>query len=79
MSKVRHDAAWWVNNESLQTLLVVFGNGEKYFKDVSLLPEIAKAILKYNNNLLFRTNLNHLRNLYLIYLYMLHKVTSLPH
>ena len=50
MSEVRHDAAWWVNNESLQTLLVVFGNGEKYFKDETLFPELAKAIYIYNNN-----------------------------
>ena len=52
MSKVRHDAAWWVNNESLQTLLVVFGDGEKYFKDETLFPEIAKAIYKHNNNVI---------------------------
>ncbi len=51
MSQARHDAAWWVNNDSLQTLLVVFGNGEKYFKDETLFPEIAKAVYKYNNNL----------------------------
>ena len=50
MSKVRHDAAWWVNNQSLQTLLVVFGNGEKYFKDLTLFPAIAKEVYKYNNN-----------------------------
>ena len=50
MSQVRHDAAWWVNNDSLQTLLVVFGNGEKFFKDETLFPEIAKAVYKYNNN-----------------------------
>ena len=50
MSKARHDAAWWVNNDSLQTLLVVFGNGEKYVKDEILFPEISKAVYKYNNN-----------------------------
>ena len=50
MSQVRHDAAWWINNQSLQTLLVVFGNGEKYFKDETLFPEISKAVYKYNNN-----------------------------
>ena len=50
MSQARHDAAWWVNNDSVQTLLVVFGNGEKYFKDETLFPEIAKAVYKYNNN-----------------------------
>ena len=51
MSQVRHDAAWWVNNDSLQTLLVVFGNGEKYVKDEILFPEISNAVYKYNNNL----------------------------
>ena len=50
MSQVRHDAAWWVNNNSEQTLLVVFGNGEKFFKDETLFPKIAKAVYKYNNN-----------------------------
>ena len=50
MSQARHDAAWWVNNDSVQTLLVVFGNGEKYFKDETLFPKIAKAVYKYNNN-----------------------------
>ncbi len=50
MSQARHDAAWWVHNDSVQTLLVVFGNGEKYFKDETLFPEIAKAVYKYNNN-----------------------------
>ena len=50
MSQVRHDAAWWVNNYSVQTLLVVFGNGRKYFKDKTLFPEIAKAVYKYNND-----------------------------
>ena len=49
MSQARHDAAWWVNNDSLQTLLVVFGNGEKYVKDENLFPEIAKSVYKYNN------------------------------
>ena len=51
MSKARHDAAWWVNNDSLQTLLVVFGNGEKYVKDEILFSEISNAVYKYNNNL----------------------------
>ena len=51
MSQARHDAAWWVNNNSLQTSLVVFGNGEQYVKDETLFPEISKAVYKYNNNL----------------------------
>ena len=49
MSEVRHDAAWWINSSSVQTLLVVFGNGKKYFKDTSLFPSIAKAVYEYNN------------------------------
>ena len=52
MSKVRHDAAWWVNNQSIQTLLIVFGNGEQYFKDETLFPKIAKSVYDYNNNLI---------------------------
>tara|TARA_B100001029_G_C14984217_1_gene407937 strand:+ start:34 stop:906 length:873 start_codon:yes stop_codon:yes gene_type:complete len=48
MSEVRHDAAWWINNKSLQTLLVVFGNGEKYFRDTSLFPAIAEEVYEYN-------------------------------
>ncbi len=50
MSQARHDAAWWENNNSVKTLLVVFGNGEQYFKDIKLLPAIAKAVNKYNND-----------------------------
>jgi len=48
MSQVRHDSAWWINNESLQTLLVVFCNGEKYSKDTSFLPLIAKEVYEFN-------------------------------
>ena len=48
MSQARHDAAWWANNNSEQTLLVVFGNGEKFFKNETLFPEIAKAVYQYN-------------------------------
>ena len=47
-SEVRHDSAWWINNQSLQTLLVVFCNGEKYSKDSSLLPFIAKEVYDFN-------------------------------
>jgi len=50
MSEVRHDAAWWINSSSVQTLLVVFGNGKQYFKDTSLFPSIAKAVYEYNNS-----------------------------
>jgi len=49
MSKARHDAAWWLNNNSSQTLLVVFGNGEIIANDTSFLPELSQAIYKYNN------------------------------
>ena len=48
MSEVRHDAAWWINSHSLQTLLVVFGDGDTYFKDACFLPAIAKEIHEYN-------------------------------
>ncbi len=48
MSEVRHDSAWWINRQSLQTLLVVFCNGEQYSKDTSFLPSIAKEIYAYN-------------------------------
>ena len=48
MSEVRHDSAWWINRQSLQTLLVVFCNGEQYSKDTSFLPIIAKEIYTYN-------------------------------
>ena len=36
------------NNQSLQTLLVVFCNGEQYSKDSSLLPFIAKEVYDFN-------------------------------
>ena len=48
MSEVRHDSAWWVNSPSLQTLLVVFCNGEEYSKDTSFLPFIAKEVYEFN-------------------------------
>ena len=48
MSEVRHDSAWWINNQSLQTLLVVFCNGEQYSKDPFLLPFIAKEVYDFN-------------------------------
>ena len=52
MSEVRHDSAWWINSQSLQTLLVVFCDGEKYSKETSLLPAIAKAVYEYNEKIL---------------------------
>ena len=52
MSKVRHDSAWWINSQSLQTLLVVFCDGEVYSKDTSLLPAIAKEVYEYNEKFL---------------------------
>ena len=48
MSEVRHDAAWWKNNEYCETLLVIFGNGEEFANDTLFLPEISKAIYEYN-------------------------------
>ncbi len=48
MSEVRHDSAWWTNSQTLQTLLVVFCNGEKYSKDTSFLPLIARQVYEFN-------------------------------
>ena len=48
MSQARHDAAWWLNNKSSQTLLIVFGNGENFANDTSFLPELSQAIYQYN-------------------------------
>ena len=48
MSEVRHDSAWWINSQSLQTLLVVFCNGKEYSKDTSFLPLIAKEVYEFN-------------------------------
>ena len=48
MSEVRHDSAWWTNSQSLHTLLVVFCDGEKYSKDTSFLPSIAKEVYEFN-------------------------------
>ena len=53
MSEVRHDSAWWTNSQSLQTLLVVFCNGEKYSKDNSFLPSIAKEVYEFNKRYAF--------------------------
>jgi len=50
MSEVRHDSAWWVNSQSLQTLLVVFCSGEEYSKDTSFLPLIAKEVYEFNKS-----------------------------
>ena len=52
MSEVRHDSAWWINSQSLQTLLVVFCDGEQYSKETSLLPAIAKEVYEYNEKIL---------------------------
>jgi len=48
MSEVRHDSAWWINSQSLQTLLVVFCNGKEYSKDTFFLPLIAKEVYEFN-------------------------------
>ena len=53
MSEVRHDTAWWTNSQSLHTLLVVFCNGEKYSKDTSFLPLIAKEVYEFNKRYVF--------------------------
>ena len=52
MSEARHDAAWWINSESLHTLLVIFGNGKKYSQDSSFLPALAKEIYEFNDKYL---------------------------
>ena len=54
MSEVRHDSAWWINSHSLQTLLVVFCNGEKYSKDTSFLPLLAKEVYEFNKRYITR-------------------------
>jgi len=54
MSKVRHDSAWWTNSKCLQTLLVVFCNGEKYYKDTSFLPLVAKEVYEFNERYIIK-------------------------
>ena len=51
MSKVRHDAAWWTNNDSSQTLLIVFGNNTEFVHDNSIFPIISKTIYEYTQNI----------------------------
>ena len=51
MSKVRHDAAWWTNNDSSQTLLIVFGNNTEFVHDKSIFPIISKTIYEYTQNI----------------------------
>ena len=48
MSKVRHDAAWWKQDEFNDTLLVVFGNGNKFVEDKSFLPKLAYEVFHVN-------------------------------
>ena len=50
MSKVRHDAAWWSNDEMSETLLVVFGNNGEFVKDKFIFPQLSKAIYEFNKN-----------------------------
>jgi len=52
MSEVRHDSAWWINSPSLQTLLVVFCDGEKYSEDTTFFPTLAREIYEYNTKYL---------------------------
>ena len=51
MTKVRHDSAWWINDDNSKTLLVVFGDGEEFAKNKSFLPQIAEAIYKSTKRL----------------------------
>ena len=48
MSKVRHDAAWWCNNNDTSTLLIVFCNSAKFSNNKYFLPEISQAIYEFN-------------------------------
>ena len=47
MSEVRHDAAYWINDDSSETLLIVFGNNKEFVKDQSIFPLISKTIYEY--------------------------------
>jgi len=47
MSEVRHDAAWWVNENQSKTLLVVFTEGKEFAKDNYFLPELSKTIYEF--------------------------------
>ncbi len=49
MSQVRHDAAWWTNQDLSDTLLVVFGNSQGFVNDKCFFPKLAKEIYRYNN------------------------------
>jgi len=48
MSEVRNDAAWWINKNKSKTLLVIFCQGKEFANNILFLPEIAKAIYKFN-------------------------------
>lgn len=47
MSKARHDAAWWINQNRSKTLLVVFTEGTEFANNNNFLPELSKAIYEF--------------------------------
>jgi len=47
MSEARHDAAWWVNENQSQTLLVVFTEGKEFANDNHFLPKFSKEIYEF--------------------------------
>ena len=49
MSKVRHDAVWWTNNDLTNTLLIVFGNNPKFVQDQLIFPMISQRLYRYIN------------------------------
>ena len=54
MSLVRHDAAWWINNDDSQTLLVVFCDGKEFSQNETFLPNLAREIFAANKDLIKR-------------------------
>ena len=50
MSLVRHDAAWWINNDYSQTLLVVFCDGKEFSQSETFLPNLSREIFAANKD-----------------------------
>ena len=48
MSEVRHDAAWWINENGSETMLIACTEGKNFSSDELILPELSKAIYSYN-------------------------------
>ena len=49
MSEVRHDAAYWINQNGSKTLLVACSEGKDFSSDEILLPSLSKEIYNYIN------------------------------